>query len=130
MCKTAYAQGREMIWERSAHHYMDSFQRARLGRQDQKFKPLTVRTLAEQQDERPDWRLDHLCSYMGGGAERAVRVRYVADWMSVNYLDRPGRNNQEHAKQSEEKPPRALHIRSWPRAQHDESNISQYVTTM
>ena len=49
-----------MIWERSAHHYMESFQRARLGRQDQPFKPLAVRTLAEQQAELPDWRLDHL----------------------------------------------------------------------
>ena len=39
---------------------MESFQRARLGRQDQPSKPLAVRTLAEQQDERPDWRLDHL----------------------------------------------------------------------
>jgi glycosyltransferase involved in cell wall biosynthesis len=60
MCKRAYGLGREMIWERSAHHYLESFQRARLGRQDQPFKPLTVRTLAEQQAELPDWRLDHL----------------------------------------------------------------------
>ncbi len=60
MCKKAYALGREMIWKRSAHHYMESFQSARLGRQDQLFKPLAVRTLAEQFDERPDWRLDHL----------------------------------------------------------------------
>ena len=60
MCKQAYGLGREMIWDRSAQHYMESFQRARVGRQDQPFKPLAVRTLAEQQDERPDWRLDHL----------------------------------------------------------------------
>ncbi|AGA27863.1 glycosyltransferase family 4 protein [Singulisphaera acidiphila] len=60
MCKHAYELGREMIWERSAHHYMESFQRARHGRQDQPFRPLTVRTLAEQQSERPLWRLDHL----------------------------------------------------------------------
>ena len=60
MCEKAYALGREMIWERSSHHYMESFQSARLGRQDQLFKPLAVRTLAEQYDERPDWRLDHL----------------------------------------------------------------------
>ena len=39
---------------------MESFQRTRLGRQDQPFKPLAVRTLAEQQAELPDWRLDHL----------------------------------------------------------------------
>jgi glycosyltransferase involved in cell wall biosynthesis len=60
MCKRAYGLGREMIWERSAHHYAESFQRTRLGHQDQPFKPLAVRTLAEQQAERPVWRLDHL----------------------------------------------------------------------
>src|SRR5205823_4114980 len=37
-----------------------TFQRTRLGRQDQPYKPLVVRTLAEQQSELPDWRLDHL----------------------------------------------------------------------
>ncbi len=56
----AYRLGRAMIWDRSARHYMESFQMARLGRQDQAFKPLAVRTLAEQQAELPDWRLDHL----------------------------------------------------------------------
>src|SRR4051794_1827817 len=49
MCRQAYALGREMIWDRSAQHYMESFRRTRLGRQDQPFKPLAVRTLAEQQ---------------------------------------------------------------------------------
>ncbi|MDB5312757.1 MAG: glycosyltransferase [Gemmataceae bacterium] len=60
MCERAYRLGREMIWEQSAKRYMDSFQRTRLGRQDQPCKPLAVRTLAEQQAELPDWRLDHL----------------------------------------------------------------------
>ena len=60
MCKTAYGLGREMIWRRSAHHYMESFQKARLARHDQPFKPLTVRTLAEEQADLPEWRLDHL----------------------------------------------------------------------
>ncbi len=60
MCKTAYGLGREMIWPRSAEHYMESFQRARLARQDQPYKPLAVRTLAEEQADLPDWRLDHL----------------------------------------------------------------------
>ena len=60
MCKTAYQLGREMVWGRSADHYMESFQRTRLGHQDQPFKPLAVRTLAEQQAELPVWRLDHL----------------------------------------------------------------------
>ncbi len=60
MREQAYRLGREMTWARSAHHYQESFRRARLGRQDQPFKPLAVRTLAEQQAELPDWRLDHL----------------------------------------------------------------------
>jgi glycosyltransferase involved in cell wall biosynthesis len=60
MCEQAYRLGREMIWEQSARLYMESFQQTRLGRQDQPFKPLAVRTLAEQQAELPDWRLDHL----------------------------------------------------------------------
>ncbi len=60
MCSEAYSLGREMIWKRSAEYYMDSFQLTRLGRQDQPFKPLAVRTLAEQQAELPVWRLDHL----------------------------------------------------------------------
>jgi len=60
MCEQAYRLGREMIWEHSAGRYMESFQRTRLGRQEQPVKPLAVRTLAEQQAELPDWRLDHL----------------------------------------------------------------------
>ena len=60
MCRQGYELGRGMIWERSAERYMESFQRARHGRQDQPSKPLAVRTLAEQQAERPAWRLDHL----------------------------------------------------------------------
>jgi len=60
MCAEAYRLGRDMIWEQSADRYMETFQRTRLGRQDQPFKPLAVRTLAEQQDELPEWRFDHL----------------------------------------------------------------------
>jgi len=60
MCEQAYRRGRGMVWAHSARLYMESFQQARLGRQDQPFKPLAVRTLAEQQAELPDWRLDHL----------------------------------------------------------------------
>lgn len=60
MCEEAYRLGREMIWEQSARQYMESFQQTRLGRQDQPHKPLAVRTLAEQQADLPDWRLDHL----------------------------------------------------------------------
>jgi glycosyltransferase involved in cell wall biosynthesis len=60
MCAEAYHLGREMVWEQSARHYMESFQKTRLGRQDQPNKPLVVRTLAEQQADLPNWRLDHL----------------------------------------------------------------------
>ena len=60
MSEQAYRIGRGMVWAHSARLYMESFQQARLGRQDQPFKPLAVRTLAEQQAELPDWRLDHL----------------------------------------------------------------------
>lgn len=60
MCEQAYRLGRAMIWDHSARLYMESFQGSRFGRQDQPFKPLAVRTLAEQQAELPDWRLDHL----------------------------------------------------------------------
>jgi glycosyltransferase involved in cell wall biosynthesis len=60
MGHAAYQLGREMIWEGSAAKYMDTFQRARHSRQDQLFKPLAVRTLAEQQAYLPDLHLDHL----------------------------------------------------------------------
>jgi glycosyltransferase involved in cell wall biosynthesis len=60
MCEQAYRLGRGMIWTESADRYMESFQRTRLGRQDQPFKPLAVRSLAEKHAELPDWRLDHL----------------------------------------------------------------------
>lgn len=60
MCEQAYRIGREMIWDRSAERYMALFQQTRLGRQDQPFKPLAVRSLAEQQSDLPNWQLDHL----------------------------------------------------------------------
>lgn len=60
MSQRAYALGRDMIWARSAEHYMQSFQRARLECRNELVKPLAVRTLAEQQAARPIWRLDHL----------------------------------------------------------------------
>src|SRR5690606_24567778 len=45
MSRRAYALGREMIWERSAERYMESFVRARLDSLDRPTKPLAVRTL-------------------------------------------------------------------------------------
>ncbi len=66
MCHEAYRLGREMVWKQSAERYMASFQRTRLGRQDQPYKPLAVRTLAEQQAELPELRLDHLARLTDG----------------------------------------------------------------
>jgi glycosyltransferase involved in cell wall biosynthesis len=60
MRKKAYLLGREMIWSHVAHLYMESFQRARRSRLDMPYKPLAVRTLAEQAMDLPGWRLDHL----------------------------------------------------------------------
>jgi glycosyltransferase involved in cell wall biosynthesis len=66
MCARAYQLGREMIWAESARHYMRAFQQTRRGRQDRPCQPLAVRTLAEQQADLPDWRLDHLARMSDG----------------------------------------------------------------
>ena len=60
MRKRAYLMGREMIWGRVAHQFVESFQAARRSRLDVPIKPLAVRTLAEQPLDLPGWRLDHL----------------------------------------------------------------------
>ena len=60
MRKKAYLLGRGMIWSQVAHLYMESFHRARRSRLDTPYKPLAVRTLAEQSMDLPGWRLDHL----------------------------------------------------------------------
>ncbi|MDX2038700.1 MAG: glycosyltransferase family 4 protein [Isosphaeraceae bacterium] len=60
MCEAAHRIGRGMVWRRSADHYMDAFQQTRLGRKDQPFKPLAIRTLAEQRADLPTWQLDHI----------------------------------------------------------------------
>ncbi len=60
MRKKAYLLGREMIWSHVAHLYMESFHRARRSRLDTPYKPLAVRTLAEQPMDLPGWRFDHL----------------------------------------------------------------------
>lgn len=59
MCEQAYKLGREMIWERSAHHYMKSFQRARSAGQKSSSRPLAVPVLADRQADLPAWRFDH-----------------------------------------------------------------------
>jgi len=57
-------------------------------------------------------RLGYLHAYMCGGAERAVRVGDIPLWMDMNNLNRPAGDDQRDAQQREEKPPRALHLRS------------------
>lgn len=60
MRKRAYLLGREMVWSRSAEHYMKSFQRARLSPTSLSIRRLKVRTLEEAFLELPELRLDHL----------------------------------------------------------------------
>jgi len=69
--------------------------------------------------------LRYLNSYMRRDAERAIRVRDVANWMGVNSLDRPSRQNQQDTKQREKDSPRTLHMRFWSMPEHDKSNIAQ-----
>lgn len=60
MRKRGYLMGREMIWGRVAHQFVESFQQARRSRLDVPMRPLAVRTLAEQPLDLPGLRLDHL----------------------------------------------------------------------
>jgi len=60
MRKTAYVMGREMIWAKTAHRYMESFERARRYPTSQPIRRLGVRTLDEKRLELPALRLDHL----------------------------------------------------------------------
>jgi hypothetical protein len=70
-------------------------------------------------------RLGNLDSYVRRDTERAVRMRDIANWMGVNSLNCPCRQNKQHAKQRKEDSPGALHIRFWPKAEHDKSNIAR-----
>ena len=60
MRKRAYLQGREMVWSKTAQHYMASFESARRNPTDQSIRRLGVRTLDEERLEFPHLRLDHL----------------------------------------------------------------------
>lgn len=60
MRKRAYLLGREMIWSKTAEHYMASFEEARRNPTSQSLRRLEVRTLEEERLELPDLRLDHL----------------------------------------------------------------------
>jgi glycosyltransferase involved in cell wall biosynthesis len=58
--KRAYLIGREMIWSKTAEHYMGSFEKARRKPTSQSIRRLGVRTLDEERLELPHVRLDHL----------------------------------------------------------------------
>ena len=60
MRKAAYLLGREMVWEKTARRYMQSFERARRNPTSQPIRRLGVRTLDEKRLELPALRLDHL----------------------------------------------------------------------
>jgi len=60
MRKRAYLLGREMVWSKTADHYMASFRSARRNPTSQSLRRLEVRTLEEERLELPDLRLDHL----------------------------------------------------------------------
>ena len=60
MRKNAYKLGRDMVWSRVAHLYVQSFERAR---QDHSFvgrKSSPIKTLDEQPGQLPELKLDHL----------------------------------------------------------------------
>jgi glycosyltransferase involved in cell wall biosynthesis len=60
MRKKAYLLGREMTWSHVAHLYMTCFQQARHVHENGPIRLPAIRTLAEQDAELPDFRLDHL----------------------------------------------------------------------
>jgi glycosyltransferase involved in cell wall biosynthesis len=60
MRKRAYVLGREMVWSKTAQHYMSSFEKARSNPTSQSIRRPGVRTLEEERLELPDLRTDHL----------------------------------------------------------------------
>ncbi|MDQ1267105.1 MAG: hypothetical protein QG635_2258 [Bacteroidota bacterium] len=61
MRKRAYLFGREMIWSKTAQHYMESFQKARIERMNLIKPPvLIVKSLNERHGVLPPLKLDHL----------------------------------------------------------------------
>ena len=60
MRKRAYLYGREMIWPQVAHHYMKSFQRAKVERRHFSPPGFVVKALDRSPAELPPLKLDHL----------------------------------------------------------------------
>ncbi|MDF3056354.1 MAG: hypothetical protein K0R17_569 [Rariglobus sp.] len=63
MRKQAYLLGRKMIWSNVAHHFMSSYQKARMGTAE---KRLVLKTLAEEPYRLPGLRFDHLRNLTDG----------------------------------------------------------------
>jgi len=60
LCKNAYIQGREMVWSNVAHHYLHSFERARVDRSRWSRKLFATKTLDQRLSQLPELKLDHL----------------------------------------------------------------------
>ena len=60
MSKRAYLLGREMIWSRTAEHYLESFQKARADHGHHHGPRFAVKTLADRPMELPELTLDHV----------------------------------------------------------------------
>lgn len=60
MRKNAYLLGREFIWPQTARRYMETFEKARLGREPKPRKAFADRTLSNQPYPLPPLKLDHL----------------------------------------------------------------------
>ncbi len=60
MRKKAYMLGRNMIWSETAHHYIESFKKARLPKNQKSPRIFAVKTLEEKRAELPKIRLNHL----------------------------------------------------------------------
>jgi hypothetical protein len=60
MRKKAYIQGRDMVWSNVAHHYMQSFERARVDRSRGSRKVFATKTMDQQLNQLPELKLDHL----------------------------------------------------------------------
>ncbi|MCB0747439.1 MAG: glycosyltransferase family 4 protein [Ignavibacteriae bacterium] len=60
MRKKAFLLGRKMIWSETAQHYMHSFQKARLPKNEKSPRIYAVKTLEEKREELPLIKLNHL----------------------------------------------------------------------
>ena len=77
MRKQAYLLGREMIWSNVAHHFMASYQKARMSPAERR---LVLRTLAEEPYRLPGLRLDHLRNLTDGTGLLHTATHCVPDF--------------------------------------------------